>query len=74
MHKRIHWARAILLGLYACGDDSDERGPSQSSDAAARDTGTIGGSDTLDAAGETNVEGKDYIVQDGDVMHFRFNV
>lgn len=25
-------------------------------------------------AGKLNVEGKDYIVQDGDVMHFRFNV
>ncbi|MBI2423007.1 MAG: redox-regulated ATPase YchF [Candidatus Hydrogenedentes bacterium] len=26
------------------------------------------------AAGQMSVEGKDYIVQDGDVMHFRFNV
>ena len=25
-------------------------------------------------AGKMRVEGKDYIVQDGDVMHFRFNV
>ncbi len=25
-------------------------------------------------AGKMNIEGKDYIVQDGDVMHFRFNV
>ena len=25
-------------------------------------------------AGKLRVEGKDYIVQDGDVMHFRFNV
>lgn len=25
-------------------------------------------------AGKLNVEGKDYIVEDGDVMHFRFNV
>ena len=25
-------------------------------------------------AGKMNVEGKDYIVQDGDIMHFRFNV
>src|SRR5699024_4081609 len=32
------------------------------SEANARDAGKIG------------VEGKDYIVQDGDVMHFRFNV
>ncbi|MDR1518392.1 MAG: redox-regulated ATPase YchF [Dysgonamonadaceae bacterium] len=25
-------------------------------------------------AGKMNVEGKDYLVQDGDIMHFRFNV
>jgi ribosome-binding ATPase YchF (GTP1/OBG family) len=25
-------------------------------------------------AGKLNIEGKDYIVKDGDVMHFRFNV
>jgi len=26
------------------------------------------------AAGVLRVEGKEYVVQDGDVMHFRFNV
>jgi ribosome-binding ATPase YchF (GTP1/OBG family) len=25
-------------------------------------------------AGKMRVEGKEYVVQDGDVMHFRFNV
>ncbi|MBR5016958.1 MAG: DUF933 domain-containing protein, partial [Spirochaetia bacterium] len=25
-------------------------------------------------AGKLRIEGKDYVVQDGDVMHFRFNV
>jgi hypothetical protein len=25
-------------------------------------------------AGKVRLEGKDYIVQDGDIMHFRFNV
>jgi len=25
-------------------------------------------------AGKLNVEGKEYLVGDGDVMHFRFNV
>jgi hypothetical protein len=25
-------------------------------------------------AGKLNVEGKDYVVEDGDIMHFRFNV
>ena len=25
-------------------------------------------------AGKMSVEGKEYVVQDGDIMHFRFNV
>ncbi|MEG1188261.1 MAG: DUF933 domain-containing protein, partial [Bacteroidales bacterium] len=25
-------------------------------------------------AGKMNVEGKEYVAQDGDIMHFRFNV
>jgi hypothetical protein len=25
-------------------------------------------------AGKLSIEGKEYVVQDGDVMHFRFNV
>ena len=25
-------------------------------------------------AGRLRLEGKDYVVQDGDIMHFRFNV
>ena len=25
-------------------------------------------------AGKMNVEGKEYVVHDGDIMHFRFNV
>ena len=34
----------------------------------------LGGEKGAKAAGKMRVEGKDYIVQDGDVMHFRFNV
>jgi GTP-binding protein YchF len=33
----------------------------------------LGGEAGLKAAGRLRIEGKDYIVQDGDVMHFRFN-
>ena len=25
-------------------------------------------------AGKLSIEGKEYVVQDGDIMHFRFNV
>ncbi|HWH33151.1 MAG TPA: redox-regulated ATPase YchF [Egibacteraceae bacterium] len=34
----------------------------------------LGGEQAVKDAGKLRVEGKDYIVQDGDVMHFRFNV
>ena len=33
-----------------------------------------GGENGAKEAGKLRLEGKDYIVQDGDVMHFRFNV
>ncbi len=33
-----------------------------------------GGETGAKEAGKMRLEGKDYIVQDGDVMHFRFNV
>jgi ribosome-binding ATPase len=33
----------------------------------------FGGEQGAKEAGKTRLEGKDYIVQDGDVMHFRFN-
>ncbi len=35
---------------------------------------TLGSENAVKEAGKMNVEGKDYIVQDGDIMHFRFNV
>lgn len=35
---------------------------------------TLGSEAACKEAGKMNVEGKDYIVQDGDIMHFRFNV
>ncbi len=34
----------------------------------------LGGEDGAKNAGKLRLEGKDYIVQDGDVFHFRFNV
>lgn len=35
---------------------------------------TLGSEAAVKEAGKMRVEGKEYIVQDGDVMHFRFNV
>ena len=34
----------------------------------------LGGEKGAREAGKLRMEGKDYVVQDGDVMHFRFNV
>ncbi len=34
----------------------------------------LGSENAVKEAGKFNVEGKEYVVQDGDVMHFRFNV
>ncbi|MFB1021105.1 MAG: DUF933 domain-containing protein, partial [Flavobacteriales bacterium] len=34
----------------------------------------FGSENAVKEAGKLSVEGKEYIVQDGDVMHFRFNV
>ncbi len=38
------------------------------------DYDTLGSEQKAKEAGKARVEGKEYIVQDGDVMHFRFNV
>jgi len=35
---------------------------------------TLGSEAAVKEAGKMSVEGKDYVVQDGDIMHFRFNV
>jgi len=33
-----------------------------------------GGESKCKELGKLRLEGKDYVVQDGDIMHFRFNV
>ena len=35
---------------------------------------TYGSESAVKEAGKMSVEGKEYIVRDGDIMHFRFNV
>ena len=41
---------------------------------AHQDFVQCGGEQGAKTAGKWRLEGKDYVVQDGDVMHFRFNV
>lgn len=35
---------------------------------------SLGSEAAVKEAGKMGVEGKEYVVQDGDIMHFRFNV
>jgi ribosome-binding ATPase YchF (GTP1/OBG family) len=34
----------------------------------------LGTEQAVKAAGKMRMEGKEYVVKDGDIMHFRFNV
>ena len=51
-----------------------EKGFIRAETIAYEDFVTLGGEAKAKEAGKMRLEGKDYIVQDGDVMHFRFNV
>jgi GTP-binding protein YchF len=51
-----------------------ERGFIRAETIAYNDYVELGGEAGARKAGKLRVEGKEYIVQDGDVMHFRFNV
>lgn len=51
-----------------------ERGFIKAEVASYEDYVELGGEAGCKAAGKLRIEGKDYVVQDGDVMHFRFNV
>jgi ribosome-binding ATPase YchF (GTP1/OBG family) len=51
-----------------------ERGFIRAEVTAFKDYVACKGEQGAREAGKLRVEGKEYIVQDGDVMHFRFNV
>lgn len=51
-----------------------ERGFIKAEVASYSDYIALGGEQGCKEAGRLRMEGKDYVVQDGDVMHFRFNV
>lgn len=51
-----------------------ERGFIRAEVTAFDDYVNLGGEQKAKEAGKMRLEGKEYIVQDGDVMHFRFNV
>ena len=41
---------------------------------AFEDLKRLGGEKAVKAAGKTRLEGKEYVVKDGDIINFRFNV
>ena len=51
-----------------------ERGFIRAEVMKCEDLFELGSEQAVKAAGKLGVEGKDYVVQDGDIMHFRFNV
>jgi ribosome-binding ATPase YchF (GTP1/OBG family) len=51
-----------------------EKGFIRAETIAYEDYVTFGSEAKVKEAGKMRVEGKDYVVKDGDVMHFRFNV
>jgi ribosome-binding ATPase YchF (GTP1/OBG family) len=51
-----------------------ERGFIRSETIGYDDFVTLGGEQPAKDAGKMRSEGKDYVVQDGDIVHFRFNV
>jgi hypothetical protein len=51
-----------------------EKGFIRAETIAYNDFVSLGSETAVKEAGKMKVEGKDYVVQDGDVMHFRFNV
>jgi ribosome-binding ATPase YchF (GTP1/OBG family) len=51
-----------------------EKGYIRAETIAYDDFVKLGGESGAKEAGKMRAEGKDYVVKDGDVMHFRFNV
>jgi ribosome-binding ATPase YchF (GTP1/OBG family) len=51
-----------------------EKGFIRSETIAYHDFVLYGGEQGAKDAGRMHLEGADYVVQDGDIMHFRFNV
>ena len=46
----------------------------QGDEGAADDYVTLGSEKACRDVGKIGIEGKEYVVQDGDIMHFLFNV
>ena len=72
--SRLSWSvRALTRGSAApIGTCFDERGFIRVETIAYADYVALNGETGARDAGKLRLEGKDYVVADGDVMHFRF--
>ena len=70
------WAKVTETELEARGviHTDFERGFIRAQVIAYNDFVNLGGETKAKEAGKMRAEGKEYIVQDGDVIHFLFNV
>ena len=66
--------RCCLLYTSGVIHTDFERGFIKAETAAFEDYVGLGGEKGCRDAGKLRQEGKEYVVQDGDVMHFKFNV
>ena len=78
-HVRVHvdgaGARPVSYTHLAGVIHTDfERGFIKAETASFEDYVGLGGEKGCRDAGRLRQEGKEYVVQDGDVMHFKFNV
>jgi len=64
----------LLVLVRHVGDLRFERGFIRAEVATYDDFVAHGGEQGAKEAGKLRLEGKDYVVRDGDVIHFRFNV
>lgn len=69
-----HSKRYESTGLCWCYPHRFQKGFIRAEVYRFDDIDELGSELAIKEAGRLRLEGKDYVVQDGDVMHFRFNV
>jgi len=69
------WGSFSLVPEHPCVIHTDfERGFIKAEIVSFKDLDASGSMADAKAAGKVRMEGKDYVMQDGDVVEFRFNV
>ena len=71
LHKLLHIFHKVCAGVI---HTDFKKGFIRAEVYRFDDIDELGSELAIKEAGRLRLEGKDYVVQDGDVMHFRFNV